>query len=102
MLDLHPTIDSNMAAIDVAEMAYREGYNYAMNKPKDNPISEKCEQYLVSLNYPKPDGKWVLDHSEYVDVYLKDDMERFFNHEKAEEIAKLRFPGCVVTRACRV
>lgn len=52
------------------------------------------EQYIVKLNYQKPDGYWVVGHEEEVSVLVNHKMQEKNNHDAAEVLAKLKFPGC--------
>jgi hypothetical protein len=57
------------------------------------------EQYVVSLDYKKPDGYWVRNHKEPVSVQVQHGVNEKNNHAKAEAIAKSRFPGCQINYA---
>jgi hypothetical protein len=51
------------------------------------------EAYLVKLDYRKPDGYWVCSHEEeFYPVVSKPKC----NHEKAEKLAKEKYPGCKI------
>lgn len=49
------------------------------------------EQYIVVLNYKKPDGNWVWSHKIDVFVSVRHGINEKNNHEKAERAAKKLF-----------
>jgi hypothetical protein len=51
------------------------------------------EAYLVKLNYLTPVGYWVCSHEE--EFYPMVSKPKG-NHEKAEKLAKEKYPGCEI------
>lgn len=54
------------------------------------------ETYNVKLNYQKPDGYWVIGHEEVFQVEVRHGVKEKNNHDKAEAIALLKYPGAVI------
>lgn len=52
------------------------------------------EQYEVNLDYLKPDGYWAMSHIETVFVPVKHGVNEKNNHDKAEQIARQKYPNC--------
>jgi hypothetical protein len=52
------------------------------------------EEYIVILDYKKPDGFWVISHELTVFVDVEHGINEKNNHDKARRIAKKQFPGC--------
>lgn len=54
------------------------------------------EEYIVILDYQKPDGFWVWGHREEVFVTVRHGIKEKNNHAEAEKIAKNKFPSGVI------
>ena len=46
------------------------------------------EEYLVKINYQKPDGYWKVGHIESVCVKVKHGVNERANHEEAAKLMK--------------
>lgn len=56
------------------------------------------EEYLVNLDYKKPDGYWVIGHEETVVVRVEHGVNEKNNHDEAKAIAKSRFKECRINK----
>lgn len=65
---------------------------------KEKKLNIFQEEYLVNLDYQKPDGYWVCSHEELVRVPVQHGVNEKNNHDQAENIAKIIFPGCRVNK----
>lgn len=65
---------------------------------KKKPSDIFQEEYLVNLDYQKPDGFWVCSHIDYVYVTVRHGVNEKDNHAEAEAIAKKKYKICKINR----
>lgn len=56
------------------------------------------EDYRVKINRRKPDGYWVIGEVVTVKVPLRWGEPEKVNHDRAEALARKRYPGCEIVR----
>lgn len=56
------------------------------------------DEYLVKIDYPRPDGYWVCSHEAIIEVPVPWDAEDGGRHEEARQIARKKWPGCHIKK----
>lgn len=54
------------------------------------------ECYIVSFDYQKPDGYWRCSEKEDVIIECVHGVNEKNNHQKAEDIIRLKYPNCKI------